>query len=269
MRIGEIEIAIIDIITFTGIMITFITGVLNLCQNRKSLYINNITRFRVIWISTFRAHIASLKELSNITNLYLLTKTGANKIAYRRELDRIVSLIKMHLNFTGTYDIELMSKVDKLKSAINSYLFMYYYKNALNLVEDNQEGLNKFNEVIEGISEKQLLEEFLNIVTDKENKKSYGLLELKEKVKLVCGNNFELINKTINKSDYLINKYENEIDCLNDDIDAIVQIYLKAEWIRCKVETRIWPYNKYNEEQVIRELQTKYKNIIDAKKNKC
>jgi hypothetical protein len=61
MRVGEIELEIIDIITFTGIMITFITGVLNLCQNKKTLYINNITKFRVIWINTFRSYIASLK----------------------------------------------------------------------------------------------------------------------------------------------------------------------------------------------------------------
>lgn len=36
MRIGELEIAIIDIITFTGILITLLTGVLNLFQNKKN-----------------------------------------------------------------------------------------------------------------------------------------------------------------------------------------------------------------------------------------
>ena len=74
MRIGDVDLEIIDIITFIGIIITFFTGVLNLFLNKKSLYINNITKFRVIWITTLRGHIASLKELSNITNLYVITK---------------------------------------------------------------------------------------------------------------------------------------------------------------------------------------------------
>src|SRR5476649_1794992 len=148
MRIGEVELEIIDIITFIGIIITFFTGVLNLSLNKKSLYINNITKFRVIWITTLRGHIANLKELSNITNLYIITKDGTNKITYRRELEKVVSLIKMYLNFTGTLDIKLISKIEELKSIINSYLLMYYCKNTIRSVHNNNEIVTKFNEVV-------------------------------------------------------------------------------------------------------------------------
>ncbi|MDR3595210.1 hypothetical protein [Clostridium sp.] len=261
MRMGETEIAIIDVITFTGIMITFITGVLNLCQNKKSLYINNITKFRVIWISTFRGHIASLKELSNITNLYIITKNETNKIAYRRELEKVVSLIKMHLNFTGKYDIQLISKVEKLKATINSYLLMHYCKNSIKLVNDDLELLKKFDEIVNAISEKQVLEQLLNLAVNNKNinTNTIKLFDLKREVKSAYMNNSELIKKIIKESDHIISKYESEIDCLNNEIDVIVQIYLKAEWIRCKVETRIWPYNRYNEEKMINKLQKKYK----------
>ena len=119
MRIGNVEVAIIDVITFIGIIITFLTGVFNLFQNKKSLYINNITKFRVIWITTLRGHIASLKELSNITNLYIIAKDGTNKITFRRELEKNVSLIKMYLNFTSKLDIELIYKIKELKYTIN------------------------------------------------------------------------------------------------------------------------------------------------------
>jgi hypothetical protein len=267
MKIGEVEVAIIDIITFIGLLITFLTGVLNLFQNKKTLYINNITRFRVIWITTLRTHIACLKELSNITNLYVRTRDGTNKIAYRRELDKVVSLIKMHLNFTGKLDIELITKVEALKSAINSYLLTYYCKNSINSVDNNNKLVIKFNEVIDTISEKNVLEELLNIVI---SKKKYAevnivsnanLIDLKNRVKLAYMDNPALIRKIVKKNDYMIGCYENKIECLNKEIDEIVQIYLKAEWMRCKIETRIWPYNKYNEEKVISELQKEYRSM--------
>jgi len=267
MRIGEVELEIIDIITFTGIAITFVTGVLNLFQNRKSLYINNITKFRVIWITTLRGHIANLKELSNITNLYIITKDGTNKITYRRELEKVVSLIKMYLNFTGTLDIKLISKIEELKSIINSYLLMYYCKNAIKSVHNNNEVVTKFNEVVDIISEKKILKEFLNIaMNNKKIKKinsmeTLNLLDLRNNVKLTYMDDYELIKQVIKESDYIINNWENEIEILNKDIDNIVQIYLKAEWIRCKMETRVWPFSIYNEEKVIDKLQKKHKNV--------
>jgi hypothetical protein len=267
MRIGELEIAIIDIITFTGILITLLTGVINLFQNKKTLYINNITRFRVIWITTLRTHIANLKELSNITNLYVQTKDGTNKIAFRRELERVVSLIKMHLNFTAKLDIELISKVEELKATLNSYLLMHYCRNTIKSVENDDELVTKFCEALDVISEKKILEQFLRLAINNEksdiiNKmKILNLLDLKNEVKSAYMNNQLLIKQIIKESDYIINNYENEIENLNRDIDEIVQICLKAEWIRCKTETKIWPYNKYDEEKVIKRLKEQYKNI--------
>ncbi len=265
MRLGEIELEIIDIITFTGIMITFVTGVLNLFQNKKSLYINNITRFRVIWINTLRGHIASLKELSNITNLYIITKNETNKISYRRELEKVVSLIKMHLSFTGKCDVQLISKVEKLKATINSYLLMHYCKNEINLINDDYELLKKFDEVVDAISEKQVLEKLLSLAAYSKNINSASLFELKKTVKSVYADNPLLIKQISKESDYAISQYESEIDRLNNEIDMIVQICLKAEWIRCKVETRIWPNNKYNEEEVIHNLQKEYRRINEMK----
>lgn len=267
MRIGDVEIAIIDIITFIGIIITFLTGVLNLFQNKKSLYINNITRYRVIWITTLRTHIANLKELSNITNLYIITKDGTNKISYRRELEKNTSLIKMHLNFTGTLDIELISKVDALKSTINSYLLMNYCLNAIKAVDNNDELVSKFNEAIDVISEKKVIAQILNIAIDNKKIKktdeidNFNLVNLKDKVKEAYKDDHILIRKIVKQSDCIINIWENEIEELNKGIDEIVQIYLKAEWIRCKIETRMWIFNNYNEEKVIDKLKVEYRNF--------
>ena len=265
MRIGNVEVAIIDVITFIGIIITFLTGVFNLFQNKKSLYINNITKFRVIWITTLRGHIANLKELSNITNLYIITKDGTNKIAYRRELEKNVSLIKMYLDFTSKLDIELISKIEELKAIINSYLLLFFCINTIKAVDNDDELVTKFNEAVDIISEKKVLVILLNLVENKgkiQNRiqiEDANLLDLRNNVKVAYMDDCVLIKEILKQSDYIINDLENEIESLNKDIDHIVQIYLKAEWIRCKIETRMWPFSRYNEEKVVNKLQKEYK----------
>lgn len=264
MRIGDVEVAIIDIITFIGIIITFLTGVFNLFQNKKSLYINNITRFRVIWITTLRGHIASLKELSNITNLYIIAKDGTNKISYRRELEKNVSLIKMYLNFSSRLDNDLICKIENFKSAINSYLLMFFCKNSIKDVENEQELVTKFYEAVDIINEKKVLRELLILVQDNKinndiiENEEVNLLELRGRVKEAYGEDLKLIRGVSNQSDFIINKFENEIEKLSKEIDYIVQIYLKAEWIKCKIETRMWPFCIYNEDKVIRKLEEEY-----------
>ena len=234
MKIGEVELEIIDIITFIGIIITFLTGVFNLLQNKKSLYINNITRFRVIWITTLRGHIANLKELSNITNLYIITKDGTNKITYRRELEKNVSLIKMYLDFTSKLDIELISKIDGLKATINSYLLIYYCRNTIKAVDNDDELVTKFKETVDIINEKKVLEALLNIArNNKEIKKinkmnDVTLLGLRNNVKVAFMDDCSLIKEILKQSDYIINDLENEIEELNKDIDNIEQKYLKT-----------------------------------------
>ena len=268
MRIGDVDLEIIDIITFIGIIITFFTGVLNLFLNKKSLYINNITKFRVIWITTLRGHIASLKELSNITNLYIITRDGTNKITYRRELERNVSLIKMYLDFTSKLDIELISKIEGLKTTINSYLLMYYCRNTIKSVDNDGELVTKFNEAVDVISEKKVLNELLNIAVNNKKVqriteiKDVNLLDLRNNVKVTYRDDCTLIREIPKQSDSIINYWENEIEELNKDIDNIVQIYLKVEWIRCKIETRMWPFNRYNEDGVVSKLQKEYKNTM-------
>lgn len=265
MRIGDVEVEIIDIITFIGIIITFLTGVFNLFQNKKSLYINNITRFRVIWITTLRGHIANLKELSNITNLYIIAKDGTNKISYRRELEKNVSLIRMYLNFMSKLDNELISKIEDLKATINSYLLMFFCKNSIKAVDNDAELVTKFNEVVDIINEKKVLRELLNIVQGNENIlkiteiKESNLLELRKHIKIVYGEDCKLIREILKQSECIINNLEIEIEALNKEIDDIVQIYLKAEWIKCKIETRMWPFSIYNEEKVISKLEKEYR----------
>ena len=215
-----------------------------------------------------RIHVSNLKELSNITNLYISTKDVSNKIKYRRELDKVVSLIKLHLNFTGELDNRFLEKIEELKFILNSYLILYYYKKSIDSASNDYELTKKFNEVIDIISEKKPLEELLNIGIDNKRKKYTSnvnvtsILDIKKKIKLIYLSENALIRKAAHEVEYIIQDYENKIEKINNEIDEIVQIYLKAEWIRCKRETKMWPFSIYNEEKTIKDLQDKYRNSI-------
>ena len=37
-----------------------------------------------------------------------------------------------------------------------------------------------------------------------------------------------------------LQRYENELEVIQDELDELIQIYLKIEWIKCKKETRMW-----------------------------
>jgi hypothetical protein len=141
---------------------------------------------------------------------------------------------------------------------------MFFYKNSIKTVEKDHELVTKFYETVDIINEKKVLKEMLSVVNDDINigdiasMKDINLLELRKNVKEVYGEDCTLIRKILEQSDYIINKFENEIEDLNKEIDYIVQIYLKAEWIKCKIETRMWPFCIYNEDKVIKKLEEEY-----------
>ncbi|MBE6070631.1 MAG: hypothetical protein E7208_01600 [Clostridium butyricum] len=265
MRIGKVEIGTIDIVTFVGMVITLFTSILNLFQNKKSMYISNITKYRVTWISELKNYISTLKEISNLTNLHIISENVTDKMEFRRQLEKNVSLIKMHLNFLKALDRQLIAKMEKIKSIINSYLFVSYYREELKDITYDKELLERFYKVIETINEKKLLKEIISMVKVNIviNLDMLTTLELKNKIKELYREDYFAIKKIIIESDHILQKYENELEVLNEQIDKLVQIYLKIEWIRCKRETRMWPFNKYDEEKEIKKLIKKYEEVQD------
>ena len=251
MRIGSVEIQTIDIVTFLGMIITLFTSILNLFQNKKSLYINNITKYRVSWIDELKNHISKLKELSNVTNLYIISKNVKDKINYRCELERNITLIKMHLNFYKKFDRKVINNLEKIKSIIYNYLLLTHCRDELSNANDSIL-LEKFYDVLEGINEKCFLKELIKFSGKKENMDELDILELKEKIKKLY--NEENIKNIKNNSNYILQKYENELEMIQEELDEMIQIYLKIEWIRCKKETRMWPFSIYNEEKEIKKL---------------
>lgn len=87
---------------------------------------------------------------------------------------------------------------------------MYYFRNIIKFINSDDEIENKFNEVIDVISEKKVLDEFLNIVWNIKNIKNIisiknlSLLDLRYKIKVEYNNNIELIICVVKESEYVI-----------------------------------------------------------------
>lgn len=264
MKIGKIELETIDIVTFLGMVITLFTSILNLFQNKKSMYINNIIKYRVTWLDELKNHISKLKELSNVTNLYIISRDVKDKINFRCELEKNISLIKMHLNFSKNLDRKIMNNIEEIKSIINNYLLLNYYKDELDNVDD-EKLVEKFYVILEIINEKCFLNELIKL-SDKEeniNMDNFEILQLKHKIMELYDTNI-IKNIKIN-SNKILQKYENELEVIQEQLDELIQIYLKIEWIKCKKETKMWPFTIYNEDKEIEKLYKKYRSIHKLK----
>ena len=257
MKIGKVEIQTIDIVTFLGMIITLFTSILNLFQNKKSMYINNITKYRVTWLDELKNHISKLKELSNVTNLYIISRDIRDKMNFRCELERSIALIKMHLNFSKKLDRKVMNNIEEIKSIINNYLLLNYYKDELDNVDDNNI-LEKFYIILEIINEKCFLKELIKLGGKKQNIDELDILQLKHEIKEIYDTN--TIKNIKTNSNEILQRYENELEFIQEELDEVIQIYLKIEWIKCKKETRMWPFTIYNEDKEIKKLYGSYRN---------
>lgn len=267
MKIGNIEIQTIDMVTFLGMMITLFTSVLNLFQNKKSIYINNITKYRVTWLDDFKKHISKLKELSNITNLYIISRNVKDKMNFRCELERNIMLIKMHLNFSKNLDRKVINDIEIIKAIINNYLLLNYCIYEIDNINDDIL-LEKFIVILETINEKCFLKELIKLSDKKQNINidELNILQLKQTIKDTYDNNI-IKNIKINGHE-ILQRYENELEIIQEELDEVIQIYLKIEWIKCKKETRMWPFTIYDEDKEIEKLYKKYRKQDNLKMKK-
>lgn len=260
----EINTQISYIVTFIGVCLTFFIGIINFFQSRKNNYVNSITKYRVEWINTLRIYVSEFKTLSNTTQIISISKAGKDKKAYRREIERITSLIKMHLNFLGKIDKEIIIEIEELKILINSYILLSHYRNISDL---NNRGAD-LKEFLKDISNKKTLGYILEIANcikgiDIDELKNLNITQQKKRL---LGNNSNYLmafqEKLFKNIDSILDKILEEFDIKNNTIDRLFQIYLKAEWTRCKKETRLWPFNNYNEDKIVCKLKKQYDNNI-------
>lgn len=245
-------------------MFNFFYRIINFFQSRKNNYVNSITKYRVEWINTLRKYVSKLKALSNTTQLISISKAHVDKRPYRREIEEITSLIKMHLNFSGNIDKEIIMELEKLKLLINSYLLLSHYRN---ISEINGYGAD-IKEFFKNITDRGTLGYIIDTAKciegmDIDKLKSLNIMQ--QKKMLLQGNSRDLIvlqDKLFKNIDIFLEEILEEFNIKNNGIDRLFQIYLKAEWTRCKKETKVWPFYKYNEDKMVCKLKKQYDNNI-------
>ena len=83
-------------------------------------------------------------------------------------------------------------------------------------------------------------------------------MQLKHEIKEIYDTN--TIKNIKTNSNEILQRYENELEFIQEELDEVIQIYLKIEWIKCKKETRMWPFTIYNEDKEIKKLYRSYRN---------
>lgn len=247
MKLGEVQVTVIDMVTFVGMMITLFSSLLNLFQNRKSLYINNIIKYRLESIDELRNNICELMKLSNTANLNIMCSHVNNKMNFRSELEKCVTNIRMHLNFSKEIDKIIIQISESEKRIINNYLYMNYLKN----IKTKENIEDAFIEMLNEINDKYFFQEIIKIKQEcLDDKNRYELY--KEVINLYKNN--KDIDELLNCTESILNSYEDEIEKLNDKLCKAVHIYIEDKWKKCRIEMKAWPFNKFDEKYELDKL---------------
>ncbi len=250
MKIGNIQVTIIDMVTFCGMMVTLFTSILNLFQNRKSMYINNIIKCRLESINELKKYVCSLKELSSIINLKIICRKK-DKVVFRKELEKCIAGIELYLNPSRKLDRKIILYCRNIKIHIYNYMNMNYLKNEM-IKNHNEKILENFKEAVKNINDIYFFYDLIKAAG-----KSCNLDEGKEQVYHIFNkvyHNEEIIIKVLSNYDQIMQTYENSIESMVSELDYLIYLYVELKWIRCKKEMKMWPFNKYRETKEIEKL---------------
>lgn len=256
---------ITSFVTFIGIILTFFVGILNYFHSLKKIKVENVTRYRVEWMGELRNLISQFIVLTDPYKTIINSRSIEKYGEFRDSLIRINSLIKLHLNFKGNLDKELLlslhelldnviimlhlsrllvdskrgSNVMEFQSYANSIpdiaFFRFLHKHALDHNPDN---------ALEGIEETNFLEYKTKIISD------YAAVRNSK-----CFLD-SFYSQIVTIKDHLIEVNSSK----RETMVRLAQIYLKAEWTRVKKEGRIWPFSLYNEKKIIAKLMQAFES---------
>ncbi len=249
MKIGSIQVTVIDMVTFCGMMITLFTSILNLFQNTKSMYINNIIRCRLESVQEIKKSICLLKQLSSITNLKIMCRNKNDKMTFRSDLEKNITNIKLFLNPSRKLDKKIIICCESIKKYINNYIFIYYLNKEISI---NDNILENFKKALYTINDRCFFQELIMMY-----RQNYDIhIEKDELLKIINNiyNNKNIIKKKLSNYDKIMQNYEDNIEKINRELDYLIYLYIELKWIRCKKEMKMWPFNKFNEKKEIRKL---------------
>lgn len=148
--------------TVAGILLTFLISLISLkftVKNNKAVhYVNSVTKSRVEWVDKLREDIANfiaILDTQDLTDTIAKTDDIVNYPFNKnlQKLNQIGSEIKLMLNFSDSFDRDIMEQIDiityhyKILYVIAQRCILENQKNELYLFEPNKDMLKKQNEI--------------------------------------------------------------------------------------------------------------------------
>lgn len=223
--------------TVLAAIITAIIGLFSLMytmrNNRKTLFVNSITSERVKWMGQLKEYVAEFISLASFYNEKPVLEDAKEKGEYLDKVLHARAKIKLHLNYRGDEDKEIMKLVDKMSSNI-----MKTY-DALALLRKSDK--EKVAYVLE--NHKEQLDKRIFSKMDKiieEDIKSQNHPDANSFYKIAT----DIIRKSQNEEIEIFNdRFKKEFSQLKSELqnnsDILLQLtqkYLKEEWNRVKKE---------------------------------
>lgn len=252
-----------NVITFIGILLTFLTSAFSLYyswkSSKSSKYIDTITKNRIEWICNLRDLISEYISLTMITPLSALLCCDDLSIYYRK-VRNLNMKIKLMLNFYEEMDKKIILIADELEKASHDYYsFLSFFEDytAEGLTDLEKDYIivnNKFssNYLISYLEEKNMpIEEELHLYNRSD--------VLSEKLSSLKSKGLEYINFLLNLNAQY-EKLNSDILSMADQLTKETQIYLKFEWNRVKREAKGKKYDVEMQKNDLKQLHELYIN---------
>ncbi|WP_299089468.1 hypothetical protein [uncultured Metabacillus sp.] len=220
----------------TGIvtgLIGLITLIYTVRNNKKTLFVNNITSERVKWMGQLKEYVAEFISLASFYNEKPVLEDAKEKGEYLDKIIHARAKIKLHLNYKGEADKKIMEIVDKMSSNI-----MTAFETFTLLKKSDKE---KVAYVME--QHKEQLDKRIKSKIDKsiqDTPKSQSIPDYQSVLKTVT----EIVHEAQNEEIALFNnRFKKEFKQLKKELQNNTDIllehtqkYLKEEWNRVKQE---------------------------------
>lgn len=264
---------IATIITLIGIFFTLIVGLINVYISQKRLGLENITSNRVEWINTLRKYVSDFITASDLNNIQAIEPKKEVATKFREVLSRTSSLIKLHLNFKGEIDKRIINELNQAIDNIYLFLNLRISSEAMSIHKPMySEGLKFYlDKYIDEDILRYLIEYSIKNNENTQISPSDKMETLAELKKFVISEYCSVINGVC-----YADKFRQELGVQYTSITEnlrvnryniikLTQIYLKAEWIRVKKETKSWPFSIYREKHTLKKLEEEWNKV----NNKC
>lgn len=236
-----------DAILSIGVGLTFFASMISMyftVMNNKAVhYVNAITKNRVEWLYKFREYISEFINLTTVEMAEFMGEKEKTDKEYFSNIEKLRSLMYMHLNFKGGIDETIIKYMDQIvKAHKDVYDLCCLYKETKNKERPNIAHLVIYPVV------KEIVSDYLK----NDNCEDF-LLHLKED----SYDYDEFMSYYYNE---VIKRFD-KISDLRDVLIGHVRIYLKFEWNRIKIEAKGKRYKKRKQNKDLEKLYKDYKGI--------